>query len=88
MQTYVVVYDIVGQPKDYKKLHECIKAYGRWARPTESTWLVNTSESAEQIRDKLLKVIDENDRLFVVLSGVESAWKNVRCANSWLQKYL
>jgi hypothetical protein len=87
MACYIISYDLRND-RDYESLYKAIKAYGIWARITESMWAVVTEESATQIRDYLLKHMDQDDRLFVVKSGIESAWTNVRCRNEWLRKHL
>lgn len=87
MRCYIIVYDLI-KGGNYLQLHNAIKAYGTWAKITESTWAIVTTESAQQIRDNLLKCMDRNDRLFVIKSGGEAAWLKVGCTNDWLQKYL
>lgn len=87
MKTYIITYDLV-KDRDYNSLHEAIRKYSKWARITESTWAVVTNKSAAEIRDDLKQVMDSDDRLFVVKSGVESAWRNSRCKNEWLKENL
>ncbi len=87
MKTYIITYDLVKE-RDYESLHEAIKQYSKWARVTESTWAVVTNKKASEIRDELRQVMDSDDRLFVVKSGVEAAWRNSRCKNEWLKENL
>jgi hypothetical protein len=84
---YIVSYDIRAGG-EYDPLYEALKAYGTWAKITESTWAIVTDETAVQVRDNLRNFINEEDRLFVVKSGVEAAWHKVRCSNAWLKKNL
>jgi hypothetical protein len=89
MATYIVSYDLTqARPTEYETLYSRLKEYGTWAKITESTWAVVTSQSAKEVRDTLSKHIHKGDRLFVVKSGVESAWQNVRCRSEWLKKNL
>lgn len=88
MAAYLVIYDLIAPGRDYKVIHEKIKEYKIWARPTESTWIIVTEKSASEIYDHLIRYIDVNDRLFIVRSGVEAAWYNVRCKDTWLQNHL
>ncbi|MFZ5794682.1 MAG: hypothetical protein ACOY4B_09485 [Pseudomonadota bacterium] len=88
MATYLVIYDLLSPGQDYSAIHAKIKTYKTWARPTESTWIIVTTKSAEEIRDDIENCIDENYRLLIVKSGTESAWTNLRCSNEWLQKNL
>ena len=87
MACYIISYDLRGA-RDYETLYEAIKSYGTWGHITESTWAVVTTKTAIQVRDHLSSVMDQDDRLFVVKSGVEAAWKNVMCKNEWLKENL
>lgn len=88
MATFIITYDLRGPNRDYQAMHEAIKKHSKWARVTESTWVVVTEQSASEIRDRLAAVADPDDRIFVVKSGVESAWRNSRCRNEWLKENL
>jgi CRISPR-associated endonuclease Cas2 len=87
MQSYIISYDLKNQ-KINKSLYKTIKSYGTWAHISKSTWAVSTNSSAKQIRDHLSSVMDDDDSIFVVKSGVESAWKNATCKNQWLKDNL
>jgi hypothetical protein len=84
---YIVSYDLTAG-EDYGPLYEALKAYGTWAKISESTWAIVTEQTAAQIRDHLTQFIGKDDRLFIVKSGVAAAWRNVRCSNEWLKKNL
>ena len=88
MNSYLILYDLISPGQDYTAIHEKAKSYNIWARPTESTWVVVTNKDAGELYDDFIKVVDDNDRLFIVRSGGEGAWYNVRCSDSWLQKNL
>jgi hypothetical protein len=88
MATYLVIYDLISPGQNYTKIHEQIKTYKKWARPTESTWIVVTEKTSVQIRDHIKQYIDSNDRLIVVKSAGVGAWFNPRCSNSWLKENL
>jgi hypothetical protein len=87
MAAYIITYDLRPQ-RNYENLYAAIKAYGTWAHITESVWSVVTEQSAVQVRDDLLQHMHPEDRLFVVRSGVESAWNNVLCKSEWLKEHL
>ena len=87
MTCYIVSYDLRKQ-RDYESLYKKIKSYKTWARITESTWAIVTEQKAADIRDQLSSVMDSDDRLFVIKSGVEAAWRNSRCKNEWLKENL
>ncbi len=87
MKCYIISYDLVNQ-KNYEELWKAIKKYHSWAKITESTWAVQTESSAKQIRDNLSQFLDQDDRIFVIKSGAEAAWKNCICKNEWLKNNL
>lgn len=87
MNCYIITYDL-RNGGNYTSLHEAIKKYGTWAKVTESTWAIVTRQTSEEIRNNLLSFMDGNDRLFVIKSGGEAAWKNAMCKNEWLQKHI
>ena len=87
MQTYIISFDIEGGARDdYDDLHEAIEKCSIEAdRITESTWALVTEYTSVQIRDYLIEHLPDGSRLFVVRSGIESAWWNVFCRNKWLK---
>ncbi|MCX7637779.1 MAG: hypothetical protein N2044_08050 [Cyclobacteriaceae bacterium] len=85
--TFIISYDLVDGA-DYTGLWNALKEYGTWARITESTWAIVTTQKATEVRDNLLQFIPEGGRIFVVKSGSVAAWRNVICSNDWLKKNL
>lgn len=88
MATYIISYDLKKPGQNYGQLYDAIKSYGTWAHMNESLWAVVTANTAVQVRDHLTRYIDTNDRLFVIKSGVEAAWRNSICKNEWLKEHL
>lgn len=88
MSSKIIEYDLRAPGRDYDALYEIIKGYEAWAHVTESTWYVKTDSTCEQVRDKLLTVMDTNDRLFVGELTGTAAWHNVICDNKFLKEYL
>lgn len=86
-RTYIITYDL-AEGGDYDTLADAIKAYGTWARITESTWAVRTELTAREIRDDILPYLVEGSRLMVVRSGTEAAWWRPLCKSEWLKKNL
>lgn len=80
---YIITYQL---QKDPSEIISAIKKYGTWAKIVDNTWAIVTEKSAKEVRDELTLSIDANERLFVVKSGVEAAWKNAACTNEWLKK--
>ena len=88
MSSKIIEYDLRQPGRNYDALYNAIKNYGTWARITESTWFIKTTETCVQVRDKLSKQMDSNDRIFVgELSGT-AAWKNTICDGEYLKDNL
>lgn len=87
MSAYIVSYDLVKH-KDYASLHTAIKSFKKWARITDSTWLICSPKKSTEIRDELLDHMDSDDRIFVIKSSGIAAWKNVACSNDFLKSNL
>lgn len=88
MSSKIIEYDLQQPGRDYVALYNAIKGYGTWAHVTESTWLIKTDETCIQVRDKLIELMDNNDRLFVgELSGA-AAWHNTICKGQFLKDNL
>lgn len=85
MTCYIISYDLRAPSRDYEQLYTAIKSYGKWAHINESVWAIVTDSNAVAVRDHLLQHMDQSDRLFVIKSGVEAAWKNSMCKNEWLK---
>lgn len=89
MATYIISYDLRRPGQDYSSLHDAIKGLGAWWHHLESTWLVVTNRTAAQVRDALAPEMDGNDKILVVRSGGEGAWKGFTDKGSqWLKDNL
>ncbi len=89
MRTYLIAYDLRQPGRDYKTLFQALKSYGTWWHGLESTWMIRTAQSAEQIRDYLLGHMDRNDRLMVTGLTGEAAWCGLDAASSnWIHQQL
>jgi hypothetical protein len=89
MKTYLVGYDLNRPVQNYTKLIDALKAYSNWWHHLDSTWLIKTNNSAEQIRNHLRQFIDANDELLVAYVAGESAWAGFNNEGStWLNDYI
>ncbi|MFC5346270.1 CRISPR-associated protein Cas2 [Brevundimonas staleyi] len=75
MAVHIVSYDLKAPGRNYDPLWARLREFA-FAKPLESFWLIDTTMSAAQLRDDLLKHIDKNDRLFVARMAGESAWSD------------
>lgn len=71
---FSISYDLNKPGQDYSELYKEIKNLGSWCHPVDSTWFVETSLSASDVRDKLKSVMDGSDSLIVVKASAPGAW--------------
>jgi hypothetical protein len=90
MNTHSVTYDLTQPGRDYDKLIGAIKRYPAWCPVTKSEWLIRTTETTSQVRDALARVMDANDKLFVVnVTGKDAAWRGLSTqVSEWIKKNL
>ncbi len=63
----MISYDLKRPGQDYTTLIKEIKSLGSsWCHALQSTWLVDTLKSAEQVRAALKGHMDTNDLILVV----------------------
>ena len=85
MTVYCVSYDLNKTGQKYNALIEELKESPSWWHYLDSTWLIYTSETADQLSARLLKHTDQNDRLLIIkvvreYQGwlTEEAWEWIR----------
>lgn len=61
-----VSYELRKPGQDYDVLYETIKTAQSWCHPMTSHWFIRTEQSVDAWRDKLRRVMDQNDYIFVV----------------------
>ena len=89
MNSFIITYDIakIGDYNGvYNALIDRIKTYEIWAHINDSCWAVKAEATAVNVRDFLLAVMRQGDRLCVVQSAHIAAWHNLLCTNDWLQE--
>lgn len=83
----LVTYDLRSPDRDYSNLIKAIRAYGNFAKPLESVWILDTNWTVTQVRDDLRQHIDGNDGLLVM--GLTGNWAAVGLSEavaSWLKQ--
>lgn len=63
---YLITYDLNKAGQNYNALYEQIQTAPKWIHLMESVWLIYTNESVALWQQKLKKVMDDNDNLFIV----------------------
>jgi hypothetical protein len=91
MAVYMIGYDLNRPGQDYKDLIDAIKAVANgWWHCLDSTWLINSTQSASSIRNTLQPHIDKSDELLVSeITKGNSAWTGFdqQCSD-WLKNNL
>jgi len=78
MNNLTISYDLYRQGQDYHAIIGEIKSLGNWARLHKSVWYVKSGLSASQVVERLKRVVDSNDTLYVVDStNNDAAWFNL-----------
>lgn len=69
MSVFCINYDLSFPGRNYDSLYDALKKM-EGCRILESCWVVSSNENAIDIRDRLKRLMDSNDKLFVArLSG-------------------
>lgn len=89
MATYIVTFE-VDDPTRRKKIEEKLKEFSAYCPIHEYAWAIKTDKKASEIRDAITPVMISGDRIFVIRSGTEAAWRNAYGTkhSEWLKKHL
>ncbi|MBB4096969.1 hypothetical protein [Sphingomonas kyeonggiensis] len=74
MAAFIVTYDLMKQGQNYTCITNKLKSYGTHWHLQGSVWIIETTQSAVQIRDSLKPCLDQNDKLLVARLEGEAAW--------------
>lgn len=66
MSLKIISYDLRGNSKDYQGLISAIKEEMNWWHYLESFWMLDTTKSVQELTDKLIQFLDEDDRLIII----------------------
>ena len=89
MKCYIVNFETSSSEVN-EKVKEKLKLYNGYCPISDNCWAILTDKSAAQIRDSISLVIESGDRIFVLRSGSEGAWKNTygEKNSKWLKENL
>ncbi len=88
-QTYLVAYDLRRPGQDYPDLIKNLESFSIKWHIMQSKWIIHTPLTAKELRDRLKKFLDTNDKLLVVKTGGVAAWTGFsESGNEWLKKYI
>jgi len=73
---YLVTYDLNKPVQEYDELYKELKNSGTWWHYLDSTWLISTSESINNLRQRIQAKIDTNDNLLIfdITSKAYDGW--------------
>lgn len=81
----IISYDLVNPERNYEPLIRLIKTYPSWVRLGDSSYLISTPQAPAQVRDSLLNVLDEDDKIYVGVASAPAAWHGLTDAVShWI----
>lgn len=87
MATLIITYDLNKETKR-PDIVASIRAYGNWAKLSESSYAIQTNSSPKQVYDSLLEHLDGNDNCYVVSIGCPFFGQGPNDVNEWLRKNL
>ena len=89
MACYIVMFEL-KDPARRPALRDALRALPGFCPLTATAWAITSDKKAKEIRDELAGVLGPGDRLFVIKSGTEAAWRNSygEKHNEWLKKHL
>jgi hypothetical protein len=87
---HLITYDLKSPndtAEDYARVIEGLKSvYETWCHVEKSVWLVSTDQSASEVRDKIKKLLNSSDVLFVArLSGNWGSFNLKATRTDWLK---
>lgn len=88
MTVYCVSYDLNKSGQNYNALYEEIKKSPGWCHTLDSTWLISSSETANQLSDRLRKHLDDNDDLLVIKVSRDYAGWLPKQTWEWIDKHV
>jgi hypothetical protein len=84
---YIIVFDLKAPLLNKNSVIEGIHSAKTWAKISDNVYIISTVLSAEQIRDALLKLLYQNDKIYVTLLGNTSAWYGLdQDVSDWIRK--
>ena len=74
MATYVITFEVDDSRKD--SLREKLREFGSYCPIHDNCWAVVSDKKPKEIIDFLSDSLSVPDRIFIIRSGTESAWRN------------
>jgi hypothetical protein len=89
MPAFIITFE-VNDAARLSSLKEKAKSLGGYCPIHNNAVAISTEKTAVEIREYLTPLLTPSDRIFVIRSGTEAAWRNSYGTehNEWLKKYL
>jgi len=88
MTVHCVSYDLNKSGQNYNALYDELKKSPGWCHALDSTWLVSTTETAQQLSDRLRRHLDNNDTLLVMAVAKDNAGWLPQSTWDWINKHV
>jgi hypothetical protein len=89
LSAVLITYDLHQPGQRYEKLAEAIKALGPWWHYLESTWIVATTLTPDQIWDRISGPLDGNDSVLILnITGDASQGWLSKDAWNWINQHV
>jgi len=73
MSVLLVTYDLNRTGQNYTDLLKFIKTHDAWARLSESSYVIETYETPDDVYNKIKKIVDDNDDFFII--SLKQPWQ-------------
>jgi hypothetical protein len=84
---YIIFVDLKTPLLNRVKMITGIQSAQIWARLNDNTFIISTELSAEQIRDALLKLMYQGDKIYISLLGNSAAWYGLdQQVSNWIRE--
>jgi hypothetical protein len=89
MTTYIVTFEVKDITRK-NRVKEKLKEFGYYCPIHDNAWAIRTEKKATEVRNTITPLMTNEDRIFVIRTGTEAAWKNAYGTehSDWLKKHL
>ncbi len=88
-KAFAINYDLKAPGRDYSGLYDAIKKIGApWWHYLESTWIVITAKTSNQVWESLSPYIDKNDYMLIIEVRDDTQGSLPKDAWEWINKYV
>jgi len=93
MKSFLIAYDLSAPGQKYAQISKFIEDNFNYTKPLNTTWIVKSSHSSEELAEALSSFIDDDDKLFIVLleGGLsrDATWQGLDTSvSNWIQANL